>query len=282
MSNLNSLPRKQQLSSNSRPWYNYNRPRGMTTRRNNPFCKTSNVFNNQNKNNNKNVPSSKYTRVKPDEQVLFNYDADQAEKACDFFATIEVETCKFEVCQVCLNELNNGEGVSRMTRCVHEFHTSCIENAAEHAQKCPICRICGPKMEGNCPPGRMKWRVDKSRRGRLAGYPDCDVIEIKYEINRGVQNNRHPNPGKEYEGVEWSAFLPDNPQGNRVLELFKRAWKMKRTFTVGRSLALDLDNRVTWNDIHHKTNRQPHEPYGYPDPTYLSRVVEDMKAMGIQ
>ena len=240
------------------------------------------VVSRSNKNASKPVASSRYTTVEPSEEVLRNYGVIQAEQACEFFVSIEAEECKFENCEVCLNELKNGEAVSRMTRCVHEFHTSCITEAASHAQRCPICRVCGPKMEGNCPPGQMKWKINKNLKGKLAGYPNCDVIEIKYEIDNGVQDLRHPNPGKGYEGVEWSAFLPDNPQGRRVLELFKQAWKMKRTFTVGKSLALGIDNRVTWNDIHHKTNPYPNKAFGYPDPTYLTRVVEDMKAMGIQ
>ena len=60
-----------------------------------------------------------------------------------------------------------------------------------------------------------------------------------------MEDRRHPNPGEAYKGVEWSAFLQDNPQGNPVLELFKLAWKMKRTLTVGKSLAVGIDNRVT-------------------------------------
>ena len=43
-----------------------------------------------------------------------------------------------------------------------------------------------------------------------------------------------------------------------------------------------MDNRVTWDNIHHKANPYLNKPFGYPDPTYLTRVVEDMKAMGKQ
>ena len=107
------------------------------------------------------------------------------------------------------------------------------------------------------------------------------MIKICYEMNGDYQDSRHQNPGVWYSGMAWNAYLPDNPEGNRVLELFKKAWKMKRTFTVGRSLHYNEDNRITWNDIHHKTNPYPYAQYGYPDSTYLTRVIEDMKAMGI-
>ena len=69
-------------------------------------------------------------------------------------------------------------------------------------------------------------------------------------------------------------------EGRRVLELFWIAWRKKLTFTVGTSLTTGRQNMITWNDIHHKTSMVG-GPYGYPDPTYLERVTEDMKAFGV-
>ena len=137
-------------------------------------------------------------------------------------------------------------------------------------------------MEGNCPPGQMTWEVSDRLKGRLAGYEDCKVIVITYTMNGGYQDYRHQNPGAWYNGAGWTAYLPHSPQGRRVLELFKQAWKMKRTFTIGKSVWRNAYNRITWNDIHHKTNLKPNTEYGYPDPEYLTRVVTDMEAMGIQ
>ena len=74
--------------------------------------------------------------------------------------------------------------------------------------------------------------------------------------------------------------MPDNEEGRRVLELFKIAWRNNMTFTVGTSLTTRKQNVITWNDIHHKTSIAG-GPYGYPDPTYLERVTEDMKALGV-
>ena len=37
-----------------------------------------------------------------------------------------------------------------------------------------------------------------------------------------------------------------------------------------------------WNDIHHKTSTHGGaQGYGYPDPEYLDRVIDDLKARGI-
>ena len=223
-----------------------------------------------------------YSPVKKGQQVLYNYDCNGNENSDDFFVPLlDDEINPGDECEICLEDMNNGVAVSKITRCVHRFHTDCIRRACMVCQRCPICRVCGPNMEGNCPPGRMVWEVSDKLKGKIAGYENCGVIVITYTMNYGVQDDRHQNPGAFYEGIRWTAYLPDNLQGNRVLGLFKQAWKMKRTFTIGRSLALGLDNRITWNDIHHKTSLEPNKEFGYPDPTYLKRVIEDMKAMGI-
>ncbi|EPB70481.1 hypothetical protein ANCCEY_10414, partial [Ancylostoma ceylanicum] len=51
---------------------------------------------------------------------------------------------------------------------------------------------------------------------------------------------------------------------------------------VGDSITTGARNTVVWNNIHHKTSIGGGPlKYGYPDPDYLSRVKEDLAAMGI-
>jgi deltex-like protein len=53
-------------------------------------------------------------------------------------------------------------------------------------------------------------------------------------------------------------------------------------FTIGTSVTSGVQNVVVWNDIHHKTSMHGGpQNYGYPDPTYLQRVTEDLAAKGI-
>jgi deltex len=53
-------------------------------------------------------------------------------------------------------------------------------------------------------------------------------------------------------------------------------------FTVGKSVTTGLDNQVVWNGIHHKTNTSGGVgSFGYPDPTYFSRVKEELAAKGV-
>ncbi|KAJ8258979.1 hypothetical protein COCON_G00179910 [Conger conger] len=88
------------------------------------------------------------------------------------------------------------------------------------------------------------------------------------------------------EAIHWGprvAYLPDNTEGNEVLKLLKTAFDQKLIFTVGTSTTTGSSNTVTWNDIHHKTSRYGGpQGFGYPDPDYLKRVKEELKAKGIE
>lgn len=64
----------------------------------------------------------------------------------------------------------------------------------------------------------------------------------------------HPNPGVRYPGTDRVAYLPDSPEGNRVLRLLRRAFEQRLIFTIGTSMTTGMHNVITWNDIHHKTS----------------------------
>ncbi|KAK7915949.1 hypothetical protein WMY93_011710 [Mugilogobius chulae] len=94
---------------------------------------------------------------------------------------------------------------------------------------------------------------------------------------------KHPHPGQIYHGTYRTAYLPDNQEGREVLQLLKRAFDQKLIFTVGVSRTSGMDNMVTWNGIHHKTSMHGGpQCFGYPDPHYLSRVKDELKAKGIK
>ncbi|KAG7465602.1 hypothetical protein JOB18_043979 [Solea senegalensis] len=98
-------------------------------------------------------------------------------------------------------------------------------------------------------------------------------------VNNGWQTEKHPKPGIYFTGSRRSAYLPYNKEGKDVLKLLKKAFDQKLIFTVGTSRTT---GKVTWNDIHHKTAIEGGpERYGYPDPDYLSRVREELKAKDI-
>ena len=114
-----------------------------------------------------------------------------------------------------------------------------------------------------------------------------------------------------------TAHIPTRPTGRELLALLQRAWQQKLTFTIGRSITTGRDNTVVWNGIHHKTvtsvracvrpccamlpplfplflrqhnATQPNttqtqggpQAYGYPDPTYLARLRDELRVKGIE
>ena len=211
--------------------------------------------------------------------TIANFDEDDQDTGEDFKG-VEVEHDEkiHNDCPICLAPLKEGGPIKSTGVCEHVFHSNCIKDALEQSHKCPVCRAVIKKKLGPCPNGYMYVQTKKNMH--CAGYPGCGTIEIKYELLAGLQGPQHQNPGTPYYGDYRNAYLPDNDAGRRVLELFKEAWKMKLTFTVGRSLSSGRNNVITWNDIHHKTSPRG-GPYGYPDATYLERVTEDLHALGV-
>jgi deltex-like protein len=65
-----------------------------------------------------------------------------------------------------------------------------------------------------------------------------------------------------------------------VLRLLEKAFDAGLTFTIGTSLTTGQSNCVVWSGIHHKTVISG-GPFGYPDPTYLQRVQDELRYKGL-
>ncbi len=65
-----------------------------------------------------------------------------------------------------------------------------------------------------------------------------------------------PSPGEVYRGTQRTAYLPNNPEGEKVLNLLKKAWNLKLIFKIGKPAASGQPVSVIWNNISHKTNLQ--------------------------
>nr|XP_009675554.1 PREDICTED: E3 ubiquitin-protein ligase DTX3L [Struthio camelus australis] len=182
-----------------------------------------------------------------------------------------------DMCPICRDRFNNKEV---LTKCKHAFCRSCIQQAMTYKKACPVCNTCYGLMQGDQPEGAMLFRTI---RAQLPGYPRCDTIEITYVMHSGIQTNNHPNPGKPYDGTTRRAYLPDNKEGQEILQLLRRAFDQKLIFTVGQSRTTGAQGVITWNDIHHKTQMDGGPTnFGYPDPNYLQRVRSELKARGIE
>lgn len=191
----------------------------------------------------------------------------------------KIVEAKEETCPICLETIRKGD-CEMLPKCKHCFCKDCLKKAFQEKPACPICGEIYGSLTGTQPKeGTMNHSKDDSS---LPGYEKYGTITIKYYIPSGIQGNEHPNPGQSYHGASRTAYLPDSTEGRKVLKLLERAFNQRLTFTVGRSSTTGINNVVTWNDIHHKTSRSGGPTnYGYPDPEYLKRVQDELKAKGI-
>ncbi|XP_021361223.1 uncharacterized protein LOC110455419 isoform X1 [Mizuhopecten yessoensis] len=180
-------------------------------------------------------------------------------------------------CVICMDTITDQKKLS----CGHVFCGDCIMQSMAHKPACPVCGKIFGELEGDQPTdGTMT--VTRNTHHSLPSYEAYGIIEIKYKFQDGIQQENHPQPGKPYKGTERRAFLPDNREGQKVLRLLQKAFDSRLTFTIGSSRTTGQEDVVTWNDIHHKTKRDGGAAkFGYPDPTYLSRVQDELAAKGI-
>ncbi|KAK0070199.1 E3 ubiquitin-protein ligase DTX3 [Biomphalaria pfeifferi] len=161
---------------------------------------------------------------------------------------------------------------------LHCCNIMICDSCFNKVQFCPFCRTVFKILTGNQPDGEM--RVNYFQYKHAAGYEHCGVWEIQYILMSGIQKENHPNPGKCYSSILRTAYLPDTSEGFDVLLLLKLSFMRRLTFTIGLSLTMNLEDKITWNDIHHKTALDGGS-YGYPDPSYLKRVLQELKGKGV-
>nr|XP_014352559.1 PREDICTED: probable E3 ubiquitin-protein ligase DTX3 isoform X2 [Latimeria chalumnae] len=153
-------------------------------------------------------------------------------------------------CPICLGDI---EAKKTLEKCGHSFCEDCLNQALKIKSTCPLCKEFYGKLIGNQPEnGTMSVRWESHLH--LPGYEKSGTIIVQYSFSSGIQGPEHPNPGVPYPGTTRCAFLPDNPEGNKVLGLLRRAFDQRLTFTIGTSMTTGRSNVITWNDIHHKTN----------------------------
>ena len=186
---------------------------------------------------------------------------------------------KKENCCVCLGTCSYAEAIDLVVLvcCGHEFHRTCLQEALQHAKKCPLCRIPVGVPRGTMPSGAM--HVFHSTSTTCQGY-DPGAFILHYSMNGGTQQPYHPNPGIAYGQTQRHAYLPDNVDGRRTLSRLVYAFAHGLTFTVGTSLTTGQSNVITWASIHHKTSPRQ-GPHGFPDFGYFLNVHEDLDALGV-
>jgi len=137
------------------------------------------------------------------------------------------DTKEFE-CAICLGSFREEEEGSGQLMplaklpCRHMFHADCLARmVSNRSLSCPCCcAVHGQPRQGTQPAnGSMSVSFQS---GTVPGFPESlQVIVIDYSFPSGVQGPEHPTPGKRYSGDHRRAFLPDTPEGRKVLQLFK-------------------------------------------------------------
>ena len=178
-------------------------------------------------------------------------------------------------CPVCLENILSPENTIKL-ECNHILHADCIDKVLQRNSLCPVCRFpLTPFITGHQPHGVMSYEeIDQPCSAD-------QVIKITYSIPAGTfHGGCHP---VDYPAEIKTAYLPCTREGKIALKMLKTAFERGLVLTVGFSLSRNRDNVVTWNDIPHKTSLHGGaENHGYPDDSYLPRLIDLLKGLGIQ
>ncbi|XP_074619860.1 uncharacterized protein LOC141878737 isoform X3 [Acropora palmata] len=132
-----------------------------------------------------------------------------------------------------------------------------------------------PDKQANQPPGEMVWKRDNES---LPGFEGSATIAVSFHFYSGIQGTEHPNPGNEYKGTSYKAYLPETNEGKHIFKLLRKAFDARLLFTIVSSS--DGAGCVGLKDIELKTSIARNSRTGYPDPSYLTRVRQQLVAKG--
>lgn len=187
-------------------------------------------------------------------------------------------------CPICLESINEGEAVvtCNCQSGTHGFHKHCLAQWLPRARNCPHCQAQVGIYQGTQP--KNGYMAIETKGFKLAGF-DCATLVITYNIEDGIQEEEHPEPGEYYEGTYRRAFLPFNSEGLETLRLLKLAFDNRNIFRVGQSLTTGQNNVTCWSTIPHKTvanaDINNYIEFGFPDANYFDRVKYQCNNLGI-
>uniref|UniRef100_A0A673J7D3 E3 ubiquitin-protein ligase n=1 Tax=Sinocyclocheilus rhinocerous TaxID=307959 RepID=A0A673J7D3_9TELE len=162
-----------------------------------------------------------------------------------------------ETCTICMDSFTN----KTKLKCGHEFCQECIRMSVESLGSiCPVCK-------------EESFQIYKTMR-------TPEPAQQSFYKSLSAEDCAYVNPGACLHGGPRLAKI--DTAGTHVLDGHP-VFLTSLIFTVGTSTTSGLESAVTWNDIHHKINTHGGPlKYGYPDPDYLKRVKDELKAKGIE
>lgn len=171
-------------------------------------------------------------------------------------------SCEPEKCNICFED--EAQDPVRPQKCSHIFCRSCIEQWINEQPICPVCRCKIVYFKGSQPSGRCYLTIDKEP---LPGHTE-ETLVMHFFIPHGYQTSTDTYPGRFYKGCNIKAYLPANIDGYHVQILLFKAFESRLLFKL-------QSNSVQSNGIELKISK-----LGYPDPTYINRVREDLEHFG--
>lgn len=127
--------------------------------------------------------------------------------------------------------------------------------------QCPKCDCTYPEVHGAQPDGTLL--VEHHRFTRCGGHPDQGTYALKFGFPAGVQSQGMQNVGERYPERALTAFVPsDKPD---MVRLLVHAFERGVLFIVGHSLHHDKDNRITFGNIHMKTELNNWSGHGWDE-----------------
>ena len=229
---------------------------------------------------------TKYDLISPleilykEQYGIFNKTTKEREKCSIYFDTFYDDIIKDNqniILQDFNSYFNHKIDVIKLYECEdHFFHIDCLYEYIKEKTgfKCPICQKIYGIIKGDMPPGTMTAIVNDKLK--CEGYENKRTIIINYKIKDGIFK------GKKFTGTYRKSYIPNTKNGRILLGLLKIAFDRRLTFTVGTSVTTGITDTIVWNGIHHKTNISGGPTkYGYPDPKYFNRVLEELASKGV-
>ncbi|PAA84524.1 hypothetical protein BOX15_Mlig007561g3 [Macrostomum lignano] len=186
-------------------------------------------------------------------------------------------------CELCCEPLSMAKPAAAFHCNRGQLCVTCVRRLNDPAAPgnglCPLCMDRYRPAVGS-QPANGTMTVTKEALS-LPGHPGYATQVVTYTFGPGVQGREHPNPGLPYRGVSRVTYFPDSPEGRAIVERLQAAFRGRAVFTIGTSATTGMDNTITWATVHHKTRIDGGpEGHGYPDPTYLTRIGEELTALG--
>jgi len=225
---------------------------------------------------NNNLLSRKFTYKAPDSFATSNNDQLYSDVAL-------LRSSPTEKCAICLEDMKEKQKIVclNVKDCNHTFHQKCIDACLKITPKCPICRKYTTAPQGKSPSGTLDVSVSTDLCSSYESTTTQTIV-LKYSMQSGIQKTYHENSGKSFSGTERVAYIPNIPDGRKLLNRLIYAFTKGLTFTIGTSLTSGKQNAITWSSIHHKTRLSGGvSNYGWPDAGYFINCNEELDALGV-